>query len=400
MRCGRMFALIGWFLVFAAAGGILFAGTPAQEAGGEAKAVALSANVVKITATLGQGAVPQTGFGFIVGQLGNQLVVITADHVVRGDDPGAEDPAPLITFFENQGSQIKGKLETVRLPKERGDLAVILVPKPGFVSFVTEAIDTTPVSRGLPVWLIGRAGEWNIPAAPGVVAKIDWYNQIQVEGLAARVGSSGGPLVSSNGIIGMIVRDNDLYTEVTPIEPIRRQVSENWHYAWQLVPARSAAPEQLTDKSVAVATAVPTLPSPNCGGNSDNQIIRPITLLYQAVNQRNIDLYAEQWADDATYRDVFAGVTRTKQEKIKGKQDNFAQWESVNLTMDRKPEVLSKSNDNAEVQVTYSMTFKYPGQRPLTRNGIKEKYGVVCDPSGRWVIKTNLDEINVSGSAR
>jgi hypothetical protein len=90
----------------------------------------------------------------------------------------------------------------------------------------------------------------------------------------------------------MIVRDNDLYTEVTPIEPIRRQVSENWHYAWQLVPVRSA-PEQLTAKPAEkLATAVPTLPPPNCGGNSDNQIIRPITLLYQAVNQRNIDLYA------------------------------------------------------------------------------------------------------------
>ena len=112
----------------------------------------------------------------------------------------------------------------MRLPKDRGDLAVILVQKPGFVSFVTEAIDATPAARGLPVWLVGRAGDWDVPAAPGVVAKIDWYNQIQVEGLAARVGSSGGPLISSNGIVGMIVRDNEIYTEVTPIEPIRRQV--------------------------------------------------------------------------------------------------------------------------------------------------------------------------------
>ena len=242
--------LIAGFLVSAAAGAGLSAGALAQAAGREARAIALSANVVKITATLGQGAVPQTGFGFIVGQQGNQLVVITADHVVRGDDPGAEDTAPLITFFENQGSQIRGKLETVRLPKERGDLAVILVKNPGFVSLVTDAIDATPAARGLPVWLVGRAGEWDIPAAPGVVAKIDWYNQIQVEGLAARVGSSGGPLVSSNGIIGMIVRDNDLYTEATPIEPIRRQVAENWHYAWQLttgrpiIPAPPAEPKQ------------------------------------------------------------------------------------------------------------------------------------------------------------
>src|SRR5262249_10689975 len=141
----------------------------AQAAGGEGKAMALRPNVVKITATLAQGAVPQTGFGFIVGQQGNQLVVVTADHVVRGEDPGAEDKAPLITFFENQGSHTKGKLETVRLPKDRGDLAVILVPKPGFISFVTEAIDAAPAARGLPVWLVGRAADWDVPAAPGVV---------------------------------------------------------------------------------------------------------------------------------------------------------------------------------------------------------------------------------------
>ena len=237
--CVRVFVLIAGFLAFAASGGGSSTRALAQATGGEGKAMALRPNVVKITATLGQGAVPQTGFGFIVGQQANQLVVITADHVVRGDDPGAEDKAPLITFFENQGSQIRGKLETVELPRDRGDLAVILVQKPGFVTFVTEAIDATPAARGLPVWLVGRAGDWNIPITPGAVAQIDSFtNEIQVEGLAAQVGSSGGPLISSNGIVGMIVRDNDLYTEATPIEPIQKQVGEKWHYAWQLVPAK------------------------------------------------------------------------------------------------------------------------------------------------------------------
>src|SRR5262249_47843456 len=129
MGCGRIFVLIGGFLASGIAGSGLLSGAPAQAANGEAKAIALSPNVVRITATLGQGAVPQTGFGFIVAQQGDQLVVITADHVVRGDDPGAEDAAPLITFYEKQGSQIKGKLESVRLPSGRGDLAVILVAK-------------------------------------------------------------------------------------------------------------------------------------------------------------------------------------------------------------------------------------------------------------------------------
>jgi hypothetical protein len=244
MRCSRVFVLIAALLASAAANTGLSVAALAQAAGGDGKATALRPNVVKITATLGQGQVPQTGFGFIVGQQGNQLVVVTADHVVRGVDPDAEDKAPLITFFENQGSQIRGKLEAVRLQRDRGDLAVILVQKPDFVSFVTQAIDATPAARGLPVWLVGRAGDWSIPIAPGFVAQIDSFtHQIQVEGLAARVGSSGGPLISSNGIVGMIVRDSDLYTEATPIEPIQRQVGEKWHYTWQLKPGPQSAPE-------------------------------------------------------------------------------------------------------------------------------------------------------------
>ena len=123
----KVHALITALLTLSAAGIHLCADASAQSVSGDAKAMALRPNVVKITATLGQGAVPQTGFGFIVGQQGNQLVVVTADHVVRGDDPGAEDKAPLITFFQNQGSQVPGKLETVHLPRDRGDLAVVLV---------------------------------------------------------------------------------------------------------------------------------------------------------------------------------------------------------------------------------------------------------------------------------
>lgn len=77
----------------------------AQVTGDDSKAMALRPNVVKITATFGQSMGPKTGFGFIVGQQQNQLVVVTADHVVRGDD--AEDKTPLITFFLNQGSQLR-----------------------------------------------------------------------------------------------------------------------------------------------------------------------------------------------------------------------------------------------------------------------------------------------------
>ena len=222
-------------------------GVLAQVSGEDSKAMALRPNVVKITATLGQGMTPQTGFGFIVGQQQNRFVVVTANHVVRGDDPGSEDKTPLVTFFQNQGSQARGTLETVGLPTGHGDLAVILVPNPGSATFVTDAIDTTPPERGLRVSLVGRRGGWNIPVSPGVVVSTDPFSQsIQVENLAAGVGSSGGPLVSSKGIVGMVINDDGLYTEATPISAIRTQVSEKWHYIWQLADAAALSPSSAT----------------------------------------------------------------------------------------------------------------------------------------------------------
>jgi hypothetical protein len=227
-------------------------GALAQTTDGDSKAMALRPNVVKITASFGQGMGPKTGFGFIVGQQQNRLVVVTADHVVRGDDPGSEDKAPLITFFLNQGSQVEGKLEGVGLPRGRGDLAVILVPNPGFARFVTEAIDLMPPVRGDRVWVVGRAEGWNIPASPGVVVDADPFTQrIRVENLGARVGSSGGPLVSGKGIVGMIVDDDGLYTEATPISSIQAQVRDNWRYVWQL-----------TSQAGQLAVLPPAPPSP------------------------------------------------------------------------------------------------------------------------------------------
>jgi hypothetical protein len=275
------------------------AGVLAQVSGEDGKAMALRPNVVKITATLGQGMAPQTGFGFIVGQQQNQFVVVTANHVVRGDDPGSEDKAPLITFFQNQGSQARGTLETVGLPTGHGDLAVILVPNPGSATFVTDAIDTTPPERGFRVWIIGRGGGWNIPVSPGVVVGSDPFNQsIQVENLAARVGSSGGPLVSSKGIVGMVVNDDGLYSEATPISAIRTQVSEKWHYIWQLTDA--AAASATPSSAISALAPVNNTSAEATGGvfsceheNSLKSLAGSIstTLVFQNVRSKDISLF-------------------------------------------------------------------------------------------------------------
>jgi hypothetical protein len=65
--------------------------------------------------------------------------------------------------------------------------------------------------------------------------------------------------------------------------------------------------------------------------------------------------------------------------------------------MDKSPEVISKTTNSADVKVIYSMTYSIVDQPPLTQTGIVEKYTIICDPSGRWLIHNNIDEIGSSG---
>ena len=139
-------------------------------------------------------------------------------------------------------------------------------------------------------------------------------------------------------------------------------------------------------------------PSP-CGGNTDAQLLRPVELLYRAVNQRDLDLYAQQWADDATSRDVFAGGSeRTKAQKIETKRTQFSKWQ-FDLAMDRPPEIVSRTATRAEISVYYSISITFAPGECKKRTGVLEKYIVTCGDTGRWQVLDNTDEINVSGSA-
>jgi hypothetical protein len=140
-------------------------------------------------------------------------------------------------------------------------------------------------------------------------------------------------------------------------------------------------------------------PASPCGGNTDAQLVRPIELLYRAVNQRDLDLYAEQWADGATSRDVFGGGNeRTKAQKIETKRTQFSKWQ-FDLTMDRPPEISSRTTTQAEISVYYSISITFAPGECKRRTEVLEKYRVTCGDAGRWQIIDNTDEINVSGSA-
>jgi hypothetical protein len=131
-----------------------------------------------------------------------------------------------------------------------------------------------------------------------------------------------------------------------------------------------------------------------CSNSSNEDVLRPIKLVYQAINSRNLDLYAAQWDDDATSHDVFVNETHTKAEKVDSKRKQFDLWDTVNLTM-QQITLLNHGERTAGVEVSYSMTFKFKGQAPRSRSGIIERYDLICNDAGTWVIKHNEDEINI-----
>jgi len=113
---------------------LLFAcpGSAEEPLTGEALARALRDNVVHIRADWGGG---HQGFGFIVGERTQFLYIVTADHVVRGDEPGEEDVEPTVVFHYDQGVRYEAELLETRLPRSQGDLALLRVRKPAGTSW-------------------------------------------------------------------------------------------------------------------------------------------------------------------------------------------------------------------------------------------------------------------------
>jgi hypothetical protein len=119
------------------------------------------------------------------------------------------------------------------LPRGQGDLAVLRIQSPPRFAWNRKAQARDPVKRGTDVWFIGKLGAWYVPTRPGAVNEVEPSGTIRVDGLPVSVGTSGAPLISQSGILGMIVTDTGAFSEATPLDLIRRVIAR-WHYPWQL----------------------------------------------------------------------------------------------------------------------------------------------------------------------
>jgi sulfatase modifying factor 1 len=202
---------------------------PSANLSGHEIARTLQPNVVRIEAGSPE---KRNGFGFVVSQDSGHLYIVTADHVVSGKEPDDIDTKPSVFLFQDPGKRYEGDVKITSL---RDDLALLSIERPPTFTWNNNVQSPGPAKPGIQVWFIGKGGDWEVPILPGVVNRSS--PTIRIERLGVRVGTSGAPLISQDGILGMIVKDETFneFSEATPLSDIQRMV-EQWHYPWQLTP--------------------------------------------------------------------------------------------------------------------------------------------------------------------
>jgi len=191
-------------------------------------------NVVQITVKLSNGD-ETNGFGFVVGERDNHLYVVTANHVLySSDNPDVKTTEVRVRFKQDEvGKPLTG--EPLDVSSTKIDTALLRVRKPEWYQW--ERVVLCPgyregkcYQKGEEAWFVGINKKWDIP--PDAVAGCFAYNEsdLNVDGHiifyadSVEQGTSGAPLFTKNGIIGMIIHDEGKKARAVHIERIQRLV--------------------------------------------------------------------------------------------------------------------------------------------------------------------------------
>ena len=170
----------------------------------------LKSNTVKLTVVFPESQAQETGFGIITGERGEYVYIITPQHVA-------------VKLDENDVNIIKSEIKVEfsgfpdvtypgRLLKysTKYDIALIEVSKPPLFRWEKKCIAPS-FRKDERVTFIGRNGDWYIPAKQAEGSINTFRNdRIIVDIASVRPGTSGAPLITNQGIIGMISTDDDV----------------------------------------------------------------------------------------------------------------------------------------------------------------------------------------------
>ncbi|MEN8260047.1 MAG: SUMF1/EgtB/PvdO family nonheme iron enzyme [Pseudomonadota bacterium] len=223
--------------------------TPAQAAQeGDRIAEPYKPAVVQISTQFESGD-EEAGFGFVVGKKGNWLYVVTANHVARSKRPDDGTRAVRLQFYQDLGVQAEAEL--LPLADTVLDLALLRIKMPTGAEIDWRQVSyCTRFERGERAWFIGREKRWFVPtdSKAGSInsSEPDLHNNIELDISSVRPGTSGAPLITREGVIGMITTDDVFSANAVAVEVIRKFAQKNL-VPWNLAPCqRVAAGEELS----------------------------------------------------------------------------------------------------------------------------------------------------------
>jgi hypothetical protein len=217
---------------------------------GEALAAALRQNLVWLEAD----DIGEHGYGVIVGGSPETLWIVTARHVV------AKRAMLGLTVPDRVSQQIRvrfcalaaneKKLDRAAATPVVGwdsggqDIALLSVPRPPDHVLVARALAPFAVV-GEPVWLLGSDDDCALVPAQGQVrASADAAHNLRIDFPANLVqgGSSGAPVLSGYGILGLMKSVDSPTSTVHAMADLQRRVQAHAAARWQLVDARNIPP--------------------------------------------------------------------------------------------------------------------------------------------------------------
>lgn len=167
-----------------------------------------------LTATLRQQVVhirselngAQAGFGTVVGYKGSQILIATAAHVVWKNNAAATN----IKVRYAEPDPVDGTLiydATLVMPVNAArDIAFVTIPSSAARLHGLTFISPHPIKAGDSVYYMGKNSDWFVSPAPGNVRVfLPDLQHIKMAGMEFFGGSSGAPVFTSEGVIGMLI---------------------------------------------------------------------------------------------------------------------------------------------------------------------------------------------------
>jgi len=219
--------MIWWMSIVTAA----VLGTPAPET----SPLDIADRVKRLTVRIAvhEGDDEREGFGVVLGERDGWLYIGTANHVVRGSagpngEAEAQRRAVKLTYYTDQGVSYDGSVLENFVADF--DLGVVKAKSPP--GFRTDVLcnDALNVVRGLRVAYVGKERAWYVPTSEGRVnQEPDAKEWLNVDSMTVEPGTSGAPVFSGYGLVGLVVNSAKLQTFVAAAGRVERAF-RTWNY--------------------------------------------------------------------------------------------------------------------------------------------------------------------------